>query len=447
MYDLIIIGGGPGGYHAARLAGRAGMKTLLFEKNELGGVCLNEGCIPSKTLLHSAKILDCARNGKAYGVKAAELEFDHNAVIARKNGVVKKLVFGVKTLMNSSGVTVICEEAEIVGRNLVKAGDETFETKHIIIAAGSEPVIPPLAGLSEAFSDGFVLTNREILDLCEIPENLAIIGAGAIGLEMASYFSSAGSKVTVIEMLPKIAGQTDGEISNMLMEALMKKGVHFVLNTKVTAIERGKVKCEESEVTADKVLLSIGRRPVTKGYGLENAGVALYKGAIATDANMLTSVPNIYAVGDVNGKHMLAHTAYREAEVAVNHILQKPGVMRYDAVPSVIYTTPEVACVGETLESLETKGTDAGEASLPMAHSGRFVAENQGANGLCKIVFEKKSRRVKGVHMLGSYASEIIAAACVVIEKQMRVEDVTEIIFPHPTVSEIIKETAFSPII
>jgi len=446
MYDLIVIGGGPGGYHAARLAGKTGMKTLLFEKNELGGVCLNEGCIPSKTLLHSAKVLDYARHGKVYGVSATGVEFDHNAVIARKNGVVKKLVFGVKAQMNLSAVTVIHEAAQIAGKNLVNAGGETFEAKYIIIATGSEPVVPPLPGLTEALSDGFVLTNREILDLPEVPENLVIIGGGAVGLEMASYFNSAGGKVTIIEMMPKIAGQMDGEISNMLMEALIKKGVRFMLNTKVQAIEQGKVICEGSEVSADKVLLSIGRRPVTEGYGLENAGVTVYKGAIATDAYMLTSIPDIYAVGDVNGKHMLAHTAYREAEAAINHMLQRRGFMCYDAIPSVIYTTPEVACVGETLESLAAKGIDAGEASLPMTHSGRFVAENAGAVGLiglCKLVFEKRTRRVRGVHMLGSYASEIIAAACVIIETQMRLEDVTEIIFPHPSVSEVIKETAF----
>jgi len=457
MYDLIVIGGGPGGYHAAKMAGRAGLKTLLFEKSELGGVCLNEGCIPTKTLLNSAKIFDYAKHGEAYGVKVSGVAFDHKAAVKRKNSVVKMLVSGVKAQMREYGVVVKSETAVIKDRNHVIAGSETYEAKNMIIAAGSVPVIPPIPGLSQAIADGFALTSREILELLEIPEKLVIIGGGVIGLEMASYFNSIGSKVTVIEMLPKIAGPTDAEISKMLMDVYAKKGVTFMLNTKVTGFESGKVIYEGSavspsvpdflpvhgELAADKVLLSIGRSPATDGIGLENAGVALYKGAVETDAHMRTNVPGIYAIGDINAKYMLAHTAYREGEVAINHILGRRDIMRYDAVPSVIYTTPEVACVGETEESLSAKGIEAVSVSLPMMYSGRFIAENASMDGLCKLVFEKKTRRIVGVHMLGTYASEIISAACVMIETQMLAEEITEVIFPHPSVGEIMKDVAF----
>jgi dihydrolipoamide dehydrogenase len=287
--------------------------------------------------------------------------------------------------MREYGVEVKNETASIKGRNHVTASGETYETKNIIIAAGSVPVVPPIPGLTQALADGFALTSREILELLEIPERLVIIGGGVIGLEMASYFNSVGSTVTVIEMLPKIAGPTDAEISKMLLDVYTKKGVSFMLNTKVTGFEPGKVIYEGGLIEADKVLLSIGRRLSTEGLGLENAGVALYKGAIETDGHMRTNVPGIYAIGDINGKYMLAHTAYREGEVAVNHILGRRGVknaMRYEAVPSVIYTAPEAACVGETEESLAAKGIEAVAVSLPMMFSGRFIAENTAMDGL-----------------------------------------------------------------
>ena len=440
MYDLIVIGGGPGGYHAAKMAGRAGLKTLLFEKNELGGVCLNEGCIPTKTLLNSAKLYDYAKHGEVYGVKVSGVEFNHQAAIKRKDSVVKTLVLGIKAQMREYGIEIKREAASIKDRSHVMAGTEIYETKNMIVAAGSVPVILPIPGLSQALSNGFVLTSREILEMLEIPERLVIIGGGVIGLEMASYFNSAGSKVTVIEMLPQIAGSTGAEISKVLMDVYQKKGVHFMLNTKVAGFEPGKVVCENSLVEADKVLLSIGRCPATDGLGLENAGVVLYKGAVETDAHMRTNVPGIYAIGDINAKYMLAHTAYREGEVAVNHILGRRDLMRYEAIPSVIYTTPEVACIGETEESMEIKGIEAVTISLPMMYNGRFISENTSMDGLCKLIFEKKTRRIVGVHMLGNYVSEIISAACVMIETQMLAEEITEIVFPHPSVSEIIKD-------
>jgi len=432
MYDLIIIGGGPGGYMAAERAGHAGLNVLLIEKRALGGVCLNEGCIPSKTLLNSAKIYDHALHGEAYGVTVEKAFLDHKYVMQRKNKVVDTLVGGVKAIMKANNVTVVYGEAYILDETRVRANDEVFEGRRLMVATGSVPVIPPIDGLAEGLKSGVVLTSREILELQEVPEKLLVIGGGVIGLEMAAYYNTAGSKVTVIEMLPKIGGAIDDEISMILLKNYQKKGIEFILNTRVNTVENN-----------GKVLLSIGRKPLVEGFGLENTGVAVERGAIVTDKHGLTNVPNIYAVGDVNGKYMLAHAAYREAEVAVNHILGKRDVMRYDAIPSVIYTSPEVACVGETEETARAKGIDCAVVSVPMVYSGRYLAENAVTDGICKVVVDKKHRNIIGVHMIGSYASEIILSACTMIEMQLRIEDVKEIIFPHPTVSEMIREAVF----
>jgi len=466
-YDLIIIGGGPGGYMAAERAGHAGLKVLLVEKRALGGVCLNEGCIPSKALLHSAKVLDYTLHGSDYGVfidtKKSSLsdivKLDHKLVIERKSKVVNTLVSGVKSLMKANKVTVVYGEAYIVDNKTVKVGEEVYNGNRLLIATGSVPVIPPIDGVKDGFENGFCLTSREILDLEEVPKHLVVIGGGVVGLEMAAYYSSAGSKVTVIEMLPKIAGAMDAEISTLLMKSYQKRGIEFLLNTKVTAVTKDSVVYESvgdnvgesdpkstngnSIVKVDKVLLSIGRKPLIDGYGLENLGLVLENGAIVTDVHSLTSLPNVYAVGDVNGKYMLAHAAYREAEVAVSHMLGKRDAMRYDAVPSVIYTSPEVASVGETEESAKARGIEFDAVSVPMVYSGRYIAENSVTDGICKVVIDKKHRNIIGVHLYGSYASEIIISACMMIEMQMRVEDVQKVIFPHPTVNEIIREAVF----
>ena len=443
MYDLIIIGGGPGGYMAAERAGHAGLSVLLIEKNALGGVCLNEGCIPSKTLLHSAKIYDNALNGEAYGVSVEKASLDHKHVISRKDKVVHTLVGGVKSLMKASKVTVVYGEAFIVEGANVRVGNKTYSGKRLMIATGSVPIIPPVDGVMEGIESGFVVTSREILELPEVPKRLAVIGGGVVGLEMASYYNSAGSHVTVIEMLPAIGGSIDSEISSILMKSYQKKGIEFILGARVTGVAGSSVLYEGGQVTADKVLLSIGRKPAIDGFGLENTGAAIGGNAIVTDLHGLTSVPNIYAVGDVNGRFMLAHAAYREAVVAVNHMIGKRDIMRYGAVPSVVYTSPEVACVGETEGSAKAKGIEYAAVTVPMAFSGRFLAENAAAEGICKVVIDKEHRNIIGAHMIGSYVSEIIPSACIMIEMQMRVEDVKEIVFPHPTVSETIREAVF----
>lgn len=452
MYDVIVLGGGPGGYLAAERAGDAGLSVLLAEKRSLGGVCLNEGCIPSKTLLNSAKIFDHAVHGEKYGVRTSGAEIDQKAVIDRKNKVVKNLVSGVAFTLKNSKVTVKNDPAEILGREngviQVKIAGEIFETKNLIIATGSEPVLPPIPGVKEGLSSQSVLTNREILDLTEIPETLVVVGGGVIGLEMAGYFQTVGSKVTVVEMLDHIAGAADLEISTMLQKAFEKKGITFHLNSRVTGIGNKTVTftaADGNEVTlaADKTLMSVGRRPVIQGFGLETLGVYTDKGRIVTDETGKTNIPGVYAVGDVNGVYMLAHAAYREAEVAVNTILGKKDRMRYEAMPSVVYTSPEMAFAGETEESCKAKGIAYEKRTLPMSYSGRFLAENNDTTGTVKILIDPVHQRIIGCHLLGSYASEIILSAGMMIETQLRIDDIKEMIFPHPTVGEIIREALF----
>lgn len=451
IYDLIVIGGGPGGYTAAERAGGAGLSVLLAEKRVLGGVCLNEGCIPSKTFLNSAKIADYAKNGGTYGVHAEGVKLEHPAVVKRKNRVVKKLVSGLEMKMKKNKVTVVNCEAVISGRTgdgfQVKVDGAVYTGKRLLIASGSVPAMPPIPGLDEGYKKGIVLTNREILDIETIPENLVIIGGGVIGLEMASYFNSAGSRVTVVEMLDHIAGPTDREISDILLNNYKKKGIDFRLSAKVTEIKGNDVVFESSDgikrVSGDNILVSIGRKPDTKGLGLETIGVETDRGRIVTDEFLRTNIPEVYAAGDVNGISMLAHTAYREAEVAVNNILGKRDRMRYFAVPSVIYTNPEVGSVGETTESARDKGLDVEIIKLPLAYSGRYVAETERGDGIVKVLVDKQYRTIRGLHIIGSYASEIIYGAAVMMETEMRVNDIREIVFPHPTVCEVIREAMF----
>ncbi|MBO5926683.1 MAG: dihydrolipoyl dehydrogenase [Clostridia bacterium] len=452
IFDLVVIGGGPAGYLAAERAGHAGLKTLVIEKREFGGVCLNEGCVPSKTFLNSAKVFDYANHADAYGVKVSgKTSIDQKFVVERKNGVVKMLVSGVKAQLKRNKVKMISAEAFIEGKVddgfSIKAGDEKVVAKRLIIATGSMPVVPPITGLKENIEKGLVMTNREILDLEVIPKTLTIIGGGVIGLEMASYFSSVGTKVTVVEMLNKIAGPTESEISLILQKSLEKKGVIFNLGAKVTAIESDGVVYEKDgkseKILSEKVLLSIGRRAVTQGFGLENINVNVERGAIVTDDQMRTNVANVYACGDVNGKIMLAHTAYREAEVAINNILGKKDAMRYNVIPSVIYTNPEVGSVGETEESAKEKGLDVKCVNIPLTYSGRYVAENSDLNGICKIVINKKTNTLIGAHIIGSYSGEYIVAVSAMIDLEVDIENIKKLVFPHPTVCEIVREAIF----
>lgn len=445
-FQVAIIGGGPAGYTAAEAAGKAGLSVVLFEKQNVGGVCLNEGCIPTKTLLYSAKTYDGARHAQKYAIGAAELSFDLPKIIARKQKVVRKLVLGVKGKLTSHGVTLVTGEASVVDKHHVQCGEEVYECDYLLLCTGSDTFIPPIPGVEKVP----YWTHRDALNNKELPASLAIIGGGVIGMEFASFFNSLGVEVTVIEMMDEILGGMDKELSGLLRAEYAKRGIRFMLSTKVVSLdntEDGQVQVhyELSDgtggaVAAEKLLMSVGRRPVTQGFGLENLHLDKNeRGNVVVNAQMQTSEPTVYACGDLTGFSLLAHTAVREAEVAVHHITGQADAMSYRAIPGVVYTNPEIAGVGETEESLQKKGIAYRVSKLPMAFSGRFVAENEGVNGVCKLLLGEDDT-VLGAHVLGNPASEIIVAAGMAIELKLKAADWKKIVFPHPTVGEIFKE-------
>jgi dihydrolipoamide dehydrogenase len=341
-------------------------------------------------------------------------------------------------------VAIVTGEACIVDKHTVTCGGETYTCDNLILCTGSETFVPPIAGVESVP----YWTHREALDNKELPASLIIIGGGVIGMEFASFFNSLGTEVTVVEMMDEILGGMDKELSAMLRAEYAKRGIRFLLSTKVTALrqegEQAAVMYENSEgagsVTADRLLLSVGRRPVTAGFGLENLGLEkTERGQVKVDAQMQTSVPGVYVCGDLTGFSLLAHTAVREAEVAVNAIAGGKDAMSYRAIPGVVYTNPEIAGVGETDESLQRKGVNYRTVKLPMSYSGRFVAENEGVNGVCKLLLADDDT-ILGAHVLGNPASEIITLAGMAIELKLTTEAWKRIVFPHPTVSEIFKE-------
>lgn len=443
-YDVAIIGGGPAGYTAAEKAAKGGLSTVLFEKNALGGVCLNEGCVPTKTLLYSAKTYDQIKHASKYAVSAENPSFDYPKIIARKNKVVKKLTAGIRMKMKESGVEVITGEAMIQGKTdegntLIQCTEQVYEAKNLLVCTGSESVIPPIPGVNETE----YWTSREALQSKELPASLIIIGGGVIGMEFASFFNSMGTEVQVVEMLDKILGPMDKELSDMLQAEYAKRGVKFYLGHKVTGIHGQEVTVEKDgesfTLHGEKVLLSVGRRPVTKGFGLETLALEPYRNGIKVNEYMQTSLPNVYACGDITAFSLLAHTAVSEAEVAIDHILGKARAMSYKAIPGVVYTNPEIAGVGKTEEELQASGTPYQVKKIPMAFSGRFVAENEMGNGVCKLILAEDGTLI-GAHLLGNPASELIVIAGMAIEKGMKAEEIKSFVFPHPTVGEIIKE-------
>ena len=346
--------------------------------------------------------------------------------------------------MKENGVEVVSGEAEIKGRAAdgtiaVASGEVVYEAANLLICTGSETVIPPIPGLAETE----YWTSREALLSKELPASLVIIGGGVIGMEFASFFNSMGTEVHVVEMLDKILGPMDRELSEMLQAEYAKRGVKFYLGHKVTAVNGGDVTVEKdgetSVIQGEKVLLSVGRRPVTKGFGLETLAPEPFRNGIKVNGFMQTSVPNVYACGDITAFSLLAHTAVSEAEVAVDHILGKNRSMSYKAIPGVVYTNPEIAGVGKTEEELQAEGTPYTVKKIPMAFSGRFVAENEQGNGICKLILAE-DETIIGAHLLGNPASELIVIAGIAVEKGMKASELKSIVFPHPTVGEILKE-------
>lgn len=436
-YDLIVIGAGPGGYIAAERAGHAGKKVLLIEKDNLGGVCTNWGCIPTKSLLNSSKLYKKALHGEKYGVIAGNVEFSLEKAMAHKQDTIETLRKGIAFLMKSNKVDVVFAEAEVDSSKIVKADGKEYSFDNLFVASGSTAFVPPIPGADLPH----VLTNKGILEVEKLPENLVIIGGGVIGVEFASFFSAVDVNVTVVEMMDEIIPLMDSDFAAALRKNLPK--VDFHLKAKVTKIDESNVYFEkdgkETALPADMVLMAVGRRPLT--MGLEKIGLDVAPQGIRVDEQMRTNLPGIFAIGDVNGKSLLAHSASRMGEVAVNTILGQPDLMRYGAIPWAVYTDPEAAGCGLTEAQAIEEGFTVKTATMPMRANGRFLAE-QGKKepGMCKVVVEEESGLLLGVHMLGVYSSEIIHSAAAMMEMELRVQDIKEIVFPHPSVSEIIKD-------
>ncbi len=444
MYDIIIIGAGPGGYIAAERAGTKNKSVLLVEKSYLGGVCLNEGCIPTKTLLNSAKIYSQAKKSNDFGVEASDVKFDLSKAMSWKQNVIETLRKGVAYQMKRYNVEVITGTAQFEDSKIIKVNDKTYTGKNIIIATGSSSIIPPIPGIE---LDN-ILTSSEILNITKLPESLSIIGGGVIGMEFASLFSSLGTEVHIIEMLDEIIPIMDKELAKVMRRAL--KNITFNLSSKVLGFEQNKknvkvkyLKNTKTEyLETEYVLLSVGRRPNVERMRFEKVGLDFDNNGIKVDNYMQTNLPGVYAIGDVTGKSLLAHSASRMAEIAVDNICGKQIGMRYHAIPWAVYTNPEAAGCGITEEEAKSKGLEIKTKSIQMRVNGRFLAEHgTRAPGICKVIVEADTGLLLGVHLFGAKCSEMIFGAATMIEAELRVKDIKEIIFPHPSVSEIIRDT------
>ncbi|MCL2070604.1 MAG: dihydrolipoyl dehydrogenase [Treponema sp.] len=462
MYDTIILGGGPAGYLAAERLGHRKKKVLLIEERHLGGTCLNVGCVPTKTLLNSAKLYAHAKEAEKFGVKAESLSYDWNVMQAWKAEVTLKLRGGIEGQMKRFGVEVIRGRGEIVRApsgekpalvRLSKGAQSKtdYEGKTVIVSVGSASVMPPIPGAAD---NPLVVDSARILNARSVPGRLTVIGGGVIGVELAGLFSALGTKTTVIEMMDEIVPFMDREQSPLLRRAM--KGVDFKTGCRVEKINGGAVhytdKSGKAEVIeAELILMAVGRKPVLDTWGAAAVGIDTVKG-VNVDDRMRTNVSGIWAAGDVTGRSLLAHSAYRMAEVAVADILESSGEksvlpdrMRYNAVPWAVYGITEAAGVGITEQEAEAEGIAILKASLPMRISGRFVAENTLAGqGAVKVIASAKDRRILGIHAVGSYASEFIWGGAALIEQEFRIDEVKQLIFPHPTVSELIRDVVWS---
>ena len=441
-YFLAIIGGGPAGYTAAEKASKAGKDVVLFEQNAVGGTCLNVGCIPTKSLLYGAKQYYNATHAQKYGVTAENVTFDFAAMQKRKTIVVRKLVAGIKARLNNDHCTLVSGFAKVENRTdecvTIACNDELYEAENLLICTGSTNFVPPIPGIKD---NEHVWDSTDALNATELPASIIIVGGGVIGMEFATLYHELGIPVTVIEALPTILPNLDPEVVSVLADKYKKAGINILTDTRVESIDGGKVTANGVEYEADKILVSVGRRANLNG--LENLNdIELNRGAIVIDDFCKTNLPNVYACGDVTGKIMLAHVASRQAEVAIGRMLKQIPLQRiaYNAIPSVVYTNPEIASVGITEAQAESMSIPVEVHKLPMTFSGRFMAENEGETGLCKMIIDAKNHSVLGVHMIGNPCSEFISAASFAVRMGYTTAEFQQVVFPHPTVSEILHE-------
>jgi dihydrolipoamide dehydrogenase len=446
---VVVIGGGPGGYVAAIRAAQLGGDVTLIEKEYLGGTCLNVGCIPTKSLLHTAELYEEAKNGAKYGVVAEDVKIDFSKAQERKRAVTKQLVSGVKGLLNSHKVKVLNGEASFISKDTVEVktdkGSDTIKADRFIIATGSIPVKPPILGIDSKQC----IDSTAALELKEVPKTMVIVGGGVIGVEIATLYNALGCKVTIVEMLNEILPMMDGELTKMIRSKLAKKGVDIYTKAKVMSFkdvgENVEVTVEMNDGTnkafdCEKALISIGRRTNTASIGLEKAGIDNDRGRITVNNKMETNVPGIYAVGDCIGKIMLAHIASAQGEVAAENALRHNSLFDSKTNPSCVYTNPEYASVGLTEEDAKAQGIDYIVGRFPLYANGRAMI--MGEEGMVKIIAEKKYKEILGAHILGPRATDLIGELSLAIGMEATIDELIKTIHGHPTVAESIKEAA-----
>lgn len=447
-FDITVLGGGPGGYVAAIKAAQMGKSVLLIEKEVVGGICLNHGCIPTKALLKNAKVYKQIMHAKDYGVIIdGNISYDWPLMMKRKNLVVKRLTTGVAGLLKKNGVTVVSGFGKVLAPNQVEVNGEIYETKDLIIATGASPIVPPIPGLKEALEHKIAVTSRELLAIEEAPKSLVIIGGGVIGVEFATIFGSLGSKVTIIEKMDGILPMMDNDIRDAYTKILKREGIDIYVNAEVTKVNDHKVTykldANEVEIEADIVLVSVGMRPNLSG--LEALNLKMNRNAIDTNEMLETSIKHVYAIGDVNGKYMLAHVASAEGLIAVENILGNHRIMRYDRVPNAVYGSPEIATIGLTEKEVKEKGLSYKVSTFPLQASGKALADNE-KDGFIKLIVNEQYKEVLGAHILAYNASDLIAEIGVTMELEGTAYELAHTIHPHPTLSEIVMEAAHGAI-
>lgn len=445
QYDIIIIGAGPGGYVAAIRAAHLGAKVALIEKDNVGGVCLNAGCIPTKSFIKSAEIYQNVLNSKTFGINidTNAISFDWDQILRRKNQIVKRLTQGVKTLIEKNKIDLYLGEAKVNSPQSVTVNKQKLTTKNIILATGATPAIPPIPGLKEALDKEFVLTSKELLDITEVPKSLVIVGGGVIGIEFATIFSTFGSKVTIIEREENILLNVDDEVRTAYLRTLRKAKIDILTSANVTKFTDDFVhytfQDQEHAINADKVLLAVGMKANTSG--LEHLGLEI-KNGIVTNEKLETNLKGIYAIGDCNGKMMLAHVASAEGIIAVENIYGKNRTIDYNKVPSGIYGFPEIAMVGITEQEAKKQGLDYTASKFPLAANGKALVE-AATDGFIKIITDNKLGEILGVHILAPHATDLITEGVLAMELESTIQELANTIHPHPTLSESIMEAAF----
>lgn len=441
-YDIAVIGGGPGGYVAAIKAAQMGKKTVIIEKEHFGGTCLNVGCIPTKALLRSAQALKEVKESADFGVIGVDVSgaaLDLAAVQERKASVISQLVGGVQGLLKKNGAVIENGEGTLEDAHTIKVGTKTITAENVIIATGSQAKSLPIT-VDENMP---LLTSTEMLNLDKAPESMAVIGGGVIGIEFAYFLASIGVKVTVIEFLDRILPMVDEELTAKVTADLQEMGIEIYTSARVTEITADGVRFEKdgavSEVKCDQVLMAVGRGPSLAGIDTEKLGIKTERGAIVTDKTLKTSVPGIYAIGDVNGKAMLAHTASMEGVVAVETICGEKSEMDYDKIPSAIYIQPEIASVGLTEKQAKEKYGEIKVGRFPLMANGKAKVEGE-ERGMIKVITEAKYGEIVGVHMYCIHATDMIAEAVAAMKLESTAEELAMAIHPHPTVSEIMHE-------